>query len=399
MRVCMVTYSFYERDCRVIQYATALAARGDEVDVLALRNPGAPPFEVLNGVNLHRIQGREVNERSPFHYLFRILRFFVVAAVTLARKHFSRPYDVVHVHSVPDFLVFAATMPKLLGARVVLDIHDILPEFYASKFGASHSSLIFKFLVWVERLSIAFSDHVIIANHLWYDRLVSRSVKPEKCTVVTNYPDPKIFSPRVKQSAGDKFVILYPGSLNHHQGLDVAIRAFSRVAEEMSNAVFEIYGEGPDKPALIQLAAALGLSGRVNVHGALPTKQIAEIMANADLAVVPKRASSPFGNEAASTKIMEFMSLRVPLIVSRTKIDTFYHNDTRVRFFESENEKDLADAMLQLWRNRKMGEQLVAGASRYIAQNTWTVRSQDYLGLLDRLTSAPSVAQELADQG
>ena len=47
---------------------------------------------------------------------------------------------MIHVHSVPDFLVFAALVPKLLGARIILDIHDILPEFYASKFGASKDS-------------------------------------------------------------------------------------------------------------------------------------------------------------------------------------------------------------------------------------------------------------------
>ena len=47
MRVCMVTYSFYESDARVQQYATALAARGDQVDVMALRREGLPGHEVL----------------------------------------------------------------------------------------------------------------------------------------------------------------------------------------------------------------------------------------------------------------------------------------------------------------------------------------------------------------
>jgi len=398
MKVCMVTYSFYEGDTRVIQYATALAERGDLVDVLALRREGDPRFEVLRGVNVYRVQARKVNEKSRLMYLYRILKFLFASAIVLTQKHLSKRYDVVHVHSVPDFLVFSAIVPKLLGARIILDIHDILPEFYASKFGASPDSFLFKCLAWIEKSSIAFSDHVIIANHLWHDRLVSRSVAADKCTVVINYPDPQLFAPRAKRPADGKFILLYPGSLNHHQGLDVAIRAFARVADKMPGAEYHIYGEGPTKPALIELASDLGLTSRVIFHNFLSTAEIAAIMATSDLAVVPKRSSSAFGNEAASTKIMEFMSLGIPLIVSNTKIDTFYHDHTRVRFFESENEADLAEAMLELWRDPELRAQLIAGASRYIEQNSWTVRKQDYLDLVDRLHIPAQVAQRVPDR-
>jgi glycosyltransferase involved in cell wall biosynthesis len=398
MRVCMVTYSFYEGDTRIIQYATALAERGDQVDVLALRREGDPRFESIRGVHVYRIQVRQVNEKSRLMYLFRILRFLFASAAVLTQKHLSKRYDVIHVHSVPDFLVFAAIVPKMLGARVILDIHDILPEFYASKFGASPDSFLFRCLAWIERVSIAFSDHVIIANHLWYDRLVSRSVTAEKCSVVINYPDPQVFAPREKRPGDGKFIILYPGSLNHHQGLDVAIGAFARVADRMPEAEYHIYGEGSMKPALVQLASDLGLGDRVLFHDSLPTAEIAEIMAQSDLAVVPKRASSAFGNEAASTKIMEFMSLGIPLIVSKTKIDTFYHDDTRVRFFDSENEGELAAAMLELYGDPELRERLAAAASCYIGQNSWTARKKDYLDLVDRLVQPAGIPQRVPNR-
>jgi len=54
------------------------------------------------------------------------------------------------------------------GARVILDIHDIVPEFLCQQFKVGKRSLIFRLLVYVERLSIAYSSHVIISNHLWY---------------------------------------------------------------------------------------------------------------------------------------------------------------------------------------------------------------------------------------
>lgn len=385
MRVCMVSYSFYESDTRIMQYAKALVQRGDSVEVFALGRPGDRVSEILDGVKLERVQRRSVNEKGRLAYLFRILRFMITAAFHVTRRHVASPYRVIHIHSVPDFLVFVAAVPKLLGARVILDIHDILPEFYASKFNVSPDSFFFRALVLVERLSIAFSDHVIIANDLWKERLISRSVAATKCTAIINYPDPELFFPQRKHHGGDRFVLLYPGTLNHHQGLDIAIRAFARVAHKMPGAVFHIYGEGPEKQRLIELSHSLGISDVVCFFDFLPTAKVAAEMANADLAVVPKRASSPFGNEAASTKVMEFMAVSVPIIVSRTRIDNFYHDESRVKFVRPEDETDLAEAMYLLWSNAELREHLCESAAAYVQSNCWNIKKLEYLALVDRL--------------
>jgi len=399
MKVCMLVYAFYETDTRVMQYATALAERGESVDVIALRKDGTAAFEVIEGVNVYRIQDRKINEQSRFDYLFRIIRFLLASAFFLTKKHLSSPYRVIHVHSVPDFLVFAALVPKLRGARVILDIHDILPEFYASKFNIGSKSLMFKIMVVVEKLSVAFADHVIIANDLWRERLVARSVRADKCTTFINYPDSRIFYPRPKPAHDGKFVIIYPGTLNAHQGLDIALRAFARIASGMPNAEFHIYGDGPTKPSLRHLAHDLGLSERVIFHPFLSVREVAPIMATSDLAVVPKRASSSFGNEAASTKIMEFMSEGVPVVVSRTRVDTFYHDDSRVRFFESENESDLAESILLLYRNPQLRRELVSNAFEYVRQNNWQERKIDYFRLVDNRAPDEAIAQNGAWHG
>ena len=380
----MLAYAFYESDMRILRYAKTLIERGDTVDVIALRREGAPAFEVLQGVNVYRIQTRQRNERSRFDYLDRVTRFMIISACVLTRKHLSSPYDVVHVHSVPDFLVFGALIPKILGAKIILDIHDILPEFFASKFGARKQSLRFKLLLWAEYLSVRFSDHVIIANDLWRERLISRCVKADRCTAIVNYPDSELFYPRSRPAATvRKFRITYPGTLNAHQGLDVAIRAVAEIKDEMPDVEFHIYGEGPAKNALVDLSVQLGLSQTVLFHEFLPCDRIAEAMALSDLSVVPKRASSEFGNEAMSTKIMEFMCLGVPVIVARTKVDAYYHDDTRVKFFESENTTDLADAIMSLRRDPMLRQLLVSNASSYVRSNNWNEKKQLYLKLVD----------------
>jgi glycosyltransferase involved in cell wall biosynthesis len=394
----MLTYSFYESDSRVQQYAKALAGRGDAVDVIALKRAGQPSHTITNGVNVYRIQSRRRTEKGQISYALKILLFLLRSAVFLTRKHLKQPYHLIHVHNVPDFLVLAATVPKLTGAIVILDIHDILPEFYASKFKTSRGSRTFKFLLLCEKLSSAFSDHVIIANHIWYERLTSRSVRLEKCTPIRNYPDPHVFFPRPRTRIDEPFTVMYPGTLNWHQGLDVAIKAFARVAKQIAGAQFYIYGEGPAKDSLVALTKELDLDGKVSFRNFVPTEEIATIMAGADVAVVPKRASL-FGNEAASTKIQEFMALGVPVIASRTKITCYYQDDSRVKFFEPENDAELADCMLQLNADVVLRNHLVSNAANYIKGNNWNVKKQEYLGLVDSLIAAHADKGEATAKG
>lgn len=385
-RVCMITHSFYETDNRVTRYAEALAQRGDEVDVVALkRGSEVADHEVMAGVRVHRPQTRAgKTERRSLDYLWPLLRFLAVSSFWLMKRHRQKAYDLIHVHNIPDFMVFAAWYPKFKGAQVLLDIHDIVPEFYGSKFGIPEHSLTVRTLKTVERSSAKFADHIILANHLWLEKYISRSAPAGKCSVFINNVDSDIFRLVPRSRADGKQIILFPGGLQWHQGIDLAIKAFKSISDRAPNAEFHIYGDGNMKPQLISLAKELGLNGKVQFFEPLRIRQIAQVMANADLGVVPKRADS-FGNEAYSTKIMEFMSVGVPVVVSSTKIDRFYFNDSVVRFFESGNVEALAGAMLELLNDPGLREGMTKRAADYVTQNSWEVRKSDYLDLVDCL--------------
>jgi glycosyltransferase involved in cell wall biosynthesis len=380
----MVAYTNYEQDNRVRRYAEALAMRGDSVDAIVLKQPGQPEIDELKGVRIYRIQKRIDNEKLPTTYLFKLLLFMFRSAVLLTKNSLNGRYDVIHVHSVPDFEVFAAFLQKLLGTRIILDIHDIVPEFYAYKFGKNGDSLVYRMLKVMEKLSIAFSDHVIVANHIWHETLVSRSVRREKCTVVLNYPDPSIFARRAKTRDDGKFVMAYPGTLNWHQGVDIAIRAFGKVARKHPFAEFHIYGDGKEKKSLSKLIEQEGLEDRVLFKGVLTLEGIAAAMSEADLGVVPKRAVS-FGNEAFSTKILEFMAMGVPVLASSTKIDRFYFDESQIMFFRSEDVDDLASKMDLLIADGDLRRRMVRNAGAYIAENNWDVKRSDYFRLLEKL--------------
>jgi len=386
LRVCHVAYAFYESDTRVRMYAEAQAARGDHVDVVSLRRMGQGENDIIEGVHVHRIQDRVVNERGRAKYLLRILRFFAASSLFLAQRSrdASRRYDLLHVHSVPDFEVFAAFVPKLRGAGIILDIHDLMPEFYAGKFGVSRSSAVLRALLLAEKVSASFADHVIIANHLWEETLTRRAVSREKCSTFLNYPAAHFFRRYPRRRNDGKIRLIYPGTLNRHQGVDIAVRAFGLIRTEVPAAELHIYGEGPEKDSLKRLVVELGLDDRVFIRDLLPLEEIIPVIAEADIGVVPKRAEG-FGDTAFSTKILEFMALGLPVIVSRTTIDSHYFSDTTVRFFEPGDARSLAEAMRELIGDPRRRQELSDKAAEFVRENSWEAKKKAYLQLTDRV--------------
>ena len=386
MRICMLAYTFYESDNRVRRYAETLSERGDHVEAIALGCEGQPRHETIHGVEVYRIQNREINEKRNLSYLIKLLQFLFNSAFFLTRKHVRNPYDLIHVHSIPDFEVFATLIPKLMGAKIILDIHDIVPELYSSKFKVSMDSLVFKALVLVEKASCAFADHIIIANHIWHKRVVSRSVSEDKCSVVMNYPVTKLFGkcPPVLEK-GQKFRLLYPGTMSWHQGIDIAIKAFAVIKDLVTDVEFHIYGDGAEKCNLQNLVLELGLQESVIIHGGVSIDRISLIMADAGIGIEPKR-NDPFSGDAFSTKILEFMMLGIPVIASRTRVHSYYFNDSVVQFFDPDDVNDLAKCMLSLITDKNLREQFTVNARTFSKEYSWDDKKDKYLNLVDSLT-------------
>ena len=186
--------------------------------------------------------------------------------------------------------------------------------------------------------------------------------------------------------------MIFPGGLQWHQGLDIAIRAFHKLLPRLPEADFHIYGDGNMKARLVEQTAELGLQERVRFFDPVSAQDIPGIMAEADLGVVPKRADS-FGNEAYSTKIMEFMALGVPVVASSTKIDRYYFDDSVVRFFESGNEQALADAMYEVLQDETLRRGMVERASDYAKLHSWDNHKKEYLNLVDSICPSPYSAK------
>ena len=383
-----VAYTFIEDDARVLRYVRSLAGWGHRVHVFCLGRPGKTARESLEGISVFRLQNRRVNETVRLTYLLKILSFFVRSMLSVSYRCLRERYGLVHVHNVPDFLVFAAWLPKLMGAKIILDIHDIMPELYASKFGCKKNSFVLKVLLWVEKLSCRFADHVIVANDIWKEKIISRSVSPKRCTTIINYPETAVFKPLgpEEKPRDGKFILLYPGTLNQHQGLDVAIEAVSLLEKRIPGAELHIYGEGPALSSLKKMVSGLGLDGKVVFRAPLPLDKIAKVIACAHVGVIPKRAEG-FGDEAFSTKSMEFMACGVPVVMSRTLIDSIYFTENEVWFFPSGDAKALAETIWHIYSHPEEAKRKASAALALVARENWGNRRSLYLDIVNSLLS------------
>lgn len=194
-KVCMIAYTDYELDTRVRGFAEALARRGDKVDVISLSAPSsAESRNTLNGVHVHQVFRHAGNYTGPWTHALCYLRFLVRASSKVRKLHARNRYDVVHVHNVPDFLVFSAWYPKICGAKLILHIHDAAPEFFAARFESLLKRPCVALLRFIEKRSVKFAHQVILSNDLWHERLLARSVDASHCSVIVDrvnkdYPD------------------------------------------------------------------------------------------------------------------------------------------------------------------------------------------------------------------
>ena len=199
-RVCMIALTDYPADMRVRREAEALARRGDEIDVICPATPALGARRSIGGVSLRTVTRFAYSpDTRGRDYLVRYATFMFAALRTVTRLHLRRPYDVVQVHTMPDILVFAALGPKLLGASVLLDVHDLMPELYASKFGLSDSHPMVRALRALERRSIAFADGVMCVHRPHRDALIRHGNPEDRLRIVMNVPDPSLFARRTTE--------------------------------------------------------------------------------------------------------------------------------------------------------------------------------------------------------
>src|SRR5439155_1643279 len=174
----------FPQDLRVRREANALYAAGYRVTVICPAGDNQPYRETVNGLSVYRYPA----PRAAIGFLGYIWEygwsmaasFFLTALVFL-----TEGFDVIHAHNPPDTFVFIAMLYKLFGKRFVYDHHDLSAEMYQARLSGRGNRVVYRVLIWLEKLTCRFADHVIVTNESYKKFAMERGRVPEiRITIV-----------------------------------------------------------------------------------------------------------------------------------------------------------------------------------------------------------------------
>lgn len=394
LKVCMIVHKNYYHDVRVRRYAESLATMPAQVDVLCPRLDATEPFDAGKHVRVFLIPVRH-HDHGQLRYIFEYLLAFIFYFIRLTILHWKNRYDVIHIHNMPDFLTFAALIPKLMGVPLILDIHDPMPEVFLSKFAMRPNQFLLSLVRWQERLSCGLADKIITVNAVCEGNLRNRGVPAGKISVIHNYPNAAVFDrrhyPAEKKETKEFFTLIFPGTLAPRYGLDTAIRALPQIRAQIPNIRLLVFCPNtPYKEELLELAAQLDVSPCVEILPVVLNQDLPLQLMQADVGIYPAHADVHM-NLATPTKVLEYAAMGLPIISSRLRMVEEMFGESAILFFEPGNPVQFADCVLKLHREPELRRALSAKAYQVFQQKlSWGCEFEIYRKMLARLVRTPA---------
>jgi glycosyltransferase involved in cell wall biosynthesis len=386
-RVLVIRQFAFPGDIRVRREVEALLSDGHEVDVVCLGERGKPLHERWRGARVVRVPLGH-RRGGPIGYLLQYSAFGAAATVLAAVLHLRRRYQLVQVHSLPDPLVFAAVVPRVLGARVLLDLHETMPEFFATRFGRDPDSFATRAVVAGEQASIRFASHVITCTEQMKEAFVARGAAPETIDVVLNSADESLFDVRrraLRPRESGRFTLIIHGTVEERYGIDTTIEAMALLEDELPELELQVYGRGSYLDELMRLAEARGVRDRVHFQRDwVPFDELIGALADADAGVVAMKRDA-FRDLTHCNKMYELITMRRPTLMSRTRSVEAYFDVGSFAWFESDDAADLARAIRRLHDDPQWAQQLVDHATLRNEPYRWVNQRRHYLEVVRRL--------------
>jgi glycosyltransferase involved in cell wall biosynthesis len=385
-RIAIVVHASLPDDPRIRRQAEALRDAGHEVDLFGLRDPGQPEVETWNGIRIVRLPVRRRFAGFAGH-LAEYLAFAALVSVRLAVEHRHRHYRLVQVATLPDFLTFATLPVHLTGVPVLLDLHEDMPEFFRDRFASAGLRPLFPLVSGAARASAKLADAVITVHEPLRELAVARGIPADRISVVMNSADERLFDlgahPRRPWRDDGTLRLVHHSNLQRIYGLDVAVEAMARLDPGL-DAHLDVYGDGPFRPEVEAAIARHDVTQRVTLHGRVPLETLPGVLAAADLAVVPTRPE-PYLAYSLSTKLLEAVAMRLPVIASDLHTTRLHFDDAAIRFVPGGDPAALATAIAELADDPAAADRQAEAAARQAEPYAWAIQRRHYLAVVDGL--------------
>jgi glycosyltransferase involved in cell wall biosynthesis len=389
-RIAIVAHSAYPSEPRSRRMAEALAEAGYDVTIFCLQQPGQPPEDAVNGVRVVRLPVVHHQGAGAAVYIKQYMRFFWEAGTALRRHNRKSPFQLVQVHNPPDALAFCAVPLKLRGVPLVLDLRELTPELFMSRFSLARSSAVVRGLTFMERSACAYANAVLVLHDRHRDIMLARGVPARKLTQVMNCPDERLFDLATMPSRrppDDRFAVLYHGGIMYRYGVDLLVEAVARVRQDIPGIQLELYGGGDLLPEIERLIAQHDLTQTVNFHGIQPLEAMPAAIAAANVGVAPLR-QDVFTDCVLPTKLLEYVALGLPAIAARTATTTDYFDESMVLLHTPGDANDLARKLLEVYRDPAAANARAERTRSFTEAHNWRNESAAYLHLIQQMIGA-----------
>ena len=387
-RVGLVVLSAYPFDPRPRRTADVLVRQGMSVDYICVADGKAPWREETNGMNVFRVP---INHQrgGKLGYAYQYSAFILASAAILAARSRRHRYDLIFVNNMPDILVVSALLPKIFGAKVILDLHDPMPELMMTIFGKDPGSKSVRLLKFLEKWSAARAHQVLVPDAACRRLLAARSCPKEKIAVMMNSPDESIFpfsAARPRLPLRNKpVVVMYHGTLVERNGLDVAVEAFARLLNKLPTAQLHIYGKAtPFLERVMQSVRDLDLQQNVIHLGQKPLEQIVAAIDACDIGVIPNRRNE-FTQINMPTRIFEYLARGKPVIAPRTAGIQDYFDEDSLFFFEAGNADELAKQIEFVASHPREALTITERGQQVYLKHTWRQEEQTLIRVVGKL--------------
>ena len=198
---------------------------------------------------------------------------------------------------------------------------------------------------------------------------------------------------RERYGLGDAFVVGYAGTFRPWHGVDVLVRAVSRLQDQSIRVL--LIGDGPGRAEIESQIAAAGLEDRFVFTGAVEYGEVPELLAAADICVAPfeprfHKGSRGSGFVLDPLKVFEYLALGKPAITVRERnIEALFTDGEDLLLTTPGSDSQLADAIVRFEEDRHFAASTAkSGRNKVLAKHTWDAHAKQLVGLFDEMLSA-----------
>jgi len=380
----------------VYELSKRLQENGFEIVVLAPHYPGVKKFEIMDEMNIFRF---------PYFWPAKYQKLAYDGGIlpNIKRSHLAKIQVPLLILS-ELYYAFKIIKNEKIG---VIHSHWIIPSgliggiaskiFKTSHITTAHAGDVFtirnsKILGIIGSFVLKNSDE-ITANSKYTKNVITAIENELKCNVkiIPMGVDTSRFNPDKASDLRNVFeaeyLILSVGRLVDKKGIKYLIMAMEDVIKVFSNAKLIIGGSGPEKEKLENLSASLGLKDNVFFVGFIENSDLPKYYASSDIFVLPSIETKGGDTEGLGVVLLEAMACGTSVIGSDIGgiIDIIKNGETGF-LTQPENPDDIAEKIIELLSNRKMG-QMVSGTGLGTVQEkfSWDVVTKQFVKIYEGL--------------